>query len=292
MSDERWTHTDNDGDVGTLVSPDGNVLRLGATQSGVDLDRDAAERLITALAEHFRIPQVVICGEPQPGTLTPCVRWPGHDGQHAGRGDRSNTHPSWVMWGGGGPKTIPCPVKTRVSEIPCSLLLDHEGPHVWRCGEPTTLGRCERVMGHTGLHGDDGTDPQPEPESEVSVQDRIQREHTVDRAHYTSQFNALGDLLRDAFRQRSSLHTGMLRQHAATYEMLAEQLGKIGDRTRARATSHELDGITRLLTEIRDRLPEPPPQKCGFAHDPFSDDRNRCQRSAGHTGNHDSAAQA
>lgn len=280
MSDERWTHTDNDGDTGALVSPDGDVLRLGTSQSGVDLDQDAAERLVTALAEHFRIPQLVICGEPNRDESTVCVRWPDHDGQHAGRGDRSNTHPTWVMWGGGGQKTIPCPVKSRVSEVPCELPLDHGGPHQWRsslCGKRFThLGQqetCDVVAGHIGGHQRMGlkTDPQPDPE--VSVQDRIQKEHAVDRAHYTMQFNALGDLLRDAFRQRSSLHVGMLAQHTATHEMI----------------DSSLSNQTRLLAEIRDllrdRLPEPPPPRCG---DQAPNTPTTCELATGHDGRHGS----
>lgn len=265
---ELWNHVDRDGDKGTLSRANENELRLWSTRGGSDLDRDAAERLITALAEHFRIPQLVICGEPKPDESTVCARWPGHDGQHAGRGDRSNTHPTWVVWGGGGPKNRPTCGGGVLGQ--CDQIPGHDGRHNTPvCGEGFThLGQqetCDVVAGHIGGHQRIGlrTDPQPEPE--VSVQ----------------------DLLKDAFRQRSRLHTGMLQQHTATHEMLAEQLGMIGDRTRA--TSHELGDIAKLLTEIRDRMPETQ-QRCGFTHDPFGDDR--CQRSAGHTGNHDSAAQA
>lgn len=261
---ELWKHVDRDGDKGTLSHANENELRLWSTQNGSDLDRDAAERLITALAEHFRIPQLVICGEPKPDLSAVCARWPGHDGQHAGRGDRSNTHPTWIVWGGGG-------VLGQCDQIP-----GHDGRHNTPvCGEGFThLGRqetCDMVAGHIGGHQRIGlrTDPQPEPEPEVSVQDRIRKEHAVDRAHYTSQFNTLMVLLRT--------QTGRM-------ECQSNALDRIGD-----LLPDALGDVTRLLTEIRDRLPAPPPPQCGDASPYGGAD---CVQPRGHSGKHDSAAQA
>jgi hypothetical protein len=130
---------------------------------------------------------------------------------------------------------------------------------------------CDVVADHIGGHQRIAPD-ESAPEPEVSVQDRIMKEHTVDRVHYTAQFNHLGGLIR-----------AQSQQNAGTHEMLAEQLGKIGDRTRA--TSHELGDIARLLTEIRDRLPEPAPSRprCGHIA-PIT--KVPCERDEGHEGRH------
>jgi hypothetical protein len=83
---------------------------------------------------------------------------------------------------------------------------------------------------------------------------------------------------------------------AATDDMFAAQsrrIGQLEERLRVLSAAHDTDAdmepseehrsVIQLLTEIRDRLPEPAPPACG-APDAF--DTHRCEQPAGHTDRH------
>lgn len=97
----------------------------------------------------------------------------------------------------------------------------------------------------------------------------IKDEHMVDRQHYTSQFDTVVDRISDTYamlhRQQSGFHTSATMQHMDTHEMLQG-----------------------LLTEIRDRLPEPAPKVCGMTD---LSGNYTCVKGLGHEGRHtDSSA--
>lgn len=108
----------------------------------------------------------------------------------------------------------------------------------------------------------------------------IKTEHRVDRDHYTSQFGAVADRISDLIGETrgvadriKDMHNDLFRQQSAAH-------------TSAVAWSRDLHKMLHgLLTEIRDRLPEPAPKVCGVpgpGHDPLT----ACTRSAGHEGRH------